>query len=158
MPIDSQLFRSAMGRLATGVTVLAAREAVGAFIGMTASSVSSLSLDPPMLLACVGHAAAAYLALTAGDRFSVSILATDQQELSRRFASRGLQHFDGVAYDETPTGLPWLRGALACLECRRDAVHEGGDHSIVTGVVEWARVREGDPLLYFLGGYRRIGA
>jgi flavin reductase (DIM6/NTAB) family NADH-FMN oxidoreductase RutF len=158
MPIDSQLFRAAMGRLVTGVTVLAAREPDGALIGMTASAVTSLSLDPPMLLACVGHAAAAYQALVSAERFSVNVLGTDQQDLSQRFATRDLQRFAGIAYDVTPAGLPWLRGALACLECRRDAVHEGGDHSIVTGVVEWARTADGDPLLYFLGGYRRIGA
>ena len=157
MPIDSQLFRAAMGRLATGVTVLAARDAAGGFIGMTASAVTSLSLDPPMLLACVGRAAAAHDALTQGDRFSVNVLATEQQDLSQRFATRDLQRFDGIAYDVTPSGLPWLRGALACLECRRDAVHGAGDHVIVTGVIEWARAGGGDPLLYFLGGYRRIG-
>ena len=158
MPIDSQTFRAAMGRLVAGVTVLAARERDGGLIGMTASAVTSLSLDPPMLLACIGHAAAAHQALTQGDRFSVNVLATEQQELSGRFASREPQRFDGIACDVTPSGLPWLRGALACLECRRDAVHEGGDHSIVTGVIEWVQVGDGDPLLYFLGGYRRIGA
>ena len=158
MPIDSQLFRATMGRLVTGVTVLAARERDGGLIGMTASAVTSLSFDPPMLLACVGHSAAAHQALTQGDRFSVNVLGTDQQELSQRFATRDPQRFDGIAYDVTPSGLPWLRGALACLECRRDAVHEGGDHSIVTGVIEWARFAAGDPLLHFLGGYRRIGA
>ena len=158
MPIDSQTFRAAMGRLVTGVTVLAAREPDGGLIGMTASAVTSLSLDPPMLLACVGRAAAAHQALTQGDHFSVNVLATGQEEMSRRFATREAQRFDGIAHDATPSGLPWLRGALACLECRRDAVHEGGDHSIVTGVIEWARGADGDPLLYFLGGYRRIGA
>jgi flavin reductase (DIM6/NTAB) family NADH-FMN oxidoreductase RutF len=158
MPIDRPLFRAAMGRLATGVTVLAVRAPEGGFLGMTASAVTSLSLDPPMLLACVGHAAAAHQALTIEPQFSVNVLASDQQEISRRFATRDLQRFDGVACDVTPSGLPWLRGALACLECRRDALHEGGDHSIVTGVIEWARVADGDPLLYFLGGYRRIGA
>jgi flavin reductase (DIM6/NTAB) family NADH-FMN oxidoreductase RutF len=157
MPIDSQLFRAAMGRFVTGVTVLAAREPDGRFIGMTASAVASLSLDPPMLLACVGHAAAAHQALVGNDRFSVNVLGPDQQDLAQRFATRELQRFAGVTHDVTPAGLPWLRGALACLECQRDAVHEGGDHSIVTGVVEWARAADGDPLLYFLGGYRRIG-
>jgi flavin reductase (DIM6/NTAB) family NADH-FMN oxidoreductase RutF len=158
MPIDRPLFRAAMGRLVTGVTVLAVRVPDGGFLGMTASAVTSLSLDPPMLLACVGHAGAAHQALTVEALFSVNVLAIDQQEIARRFATRDLQRFEGVACDATPSGLPWLRGALACLECRRDAVHEGGDHSIVTGVIEWARVAGGDPLLYFQGGYRRIGA
>jgi len=74
MPIDGQLFRHAMARLATGVTVLVAREGEGAFIGMTASAVTSLSLDPPMLLACIGQSAAAHAALTRGASFGVNVL------------------------------------------------------------------------------------
>jgi len=94
--------------------VLAARERDGGIIGMTASAVTSLSLDPPMLLVCVGHASAAHQALTRGDRFSVNVLAAEQQELSGRFASRGPQRIEGIACDVTPSGLPWLPGALAC--------------------------------------------
>jgi len=155
MPIDGQLFRHAMARLATGVTVLVAREADGGFIGMTASAVTSLSLDPPMVLACIGHAAAAHAALAGGESFGVNILAADQQETSRRFADRTAQRFDGAGMGRTPGGLPRLPGALAWLEVRRATVHAGGDHSIVTGVVEWAEAADGEPLLYFLGGYRR---
>jgi flavin reductase (DIM6/NTAB) family NADH-FMN oxidoreductase RutF len=156
MPIDSKLFRQAMARLPTGVTVLVARDPAGGFIGMTASAVTSLSLDPPMLLACVGKAAAAHAALAEGPGFAMSVLAADQEGLSRRFASREQQRFDGVGWERTPGGLPRLPDALACFEVRRDAVYEGGDHSIVTGVVEWTWVREGDPLLYFLGDYARL--
>ena len=97
MPIDGQLFRHAMARLATGVTVLVAREGDGGFIGMTASAVTSLSLDPPMVLACIGHSAAAHAALTGADAFGVNVLAADQEEASRRFADRDAQRFDGGA-------------------------------------------------------------
>ncbi len=155
MPIDSPSFRHAMSRLPTGVTVLVARERDGGFIGMTASAVTSLSLDPPMILACIGHEAAAHAALTGGAAFGVNILAADQEEASRRFASKGEQRLDGTGMERTPAGFPRLPGALAWLEVRRTAVHPEGDHSIVTGVVEWAAATEGEPLLYFLGGYRR---
>jgi flavin reductase (DIM6/NTAB) family NADH-FMN oxidoreductase RutF len=156
MAIDSLQFRRAMGRLASGVTVLAAREADGGYIGMTASAFTSLSLDPPMVLACVGHAAVAHPALAAGESFSVSILAGDQEEVSRRFATRDFQRFDEPVAQRTPSGLPRVTGALAWLEVRRAAVYDVGDHAIVTGVVEWALARDGDPLVYYLGGYRRI--
>lgn len=155
MAIDSTEFRRAMGRLASGVAVLAGREPDGGFIGMTASAVTSLSLDPPMVLACVGHAALAHAALAGGERFSLSILAADQEAVSQRFATRDLQRFDD-ALERTPAGLPRVAGALACLEVRRADVHAAGDHSIVTGVVEWAWARDGEPLLYVLGGYRRL--
>jgi len=156
MPVDTPLFRHAMAHLATGVTVLVGREAGGGFIGMTASAVTSLSLEPPMVLACIGHAAAAHDALTGGEGFSLNILAADQEEVSRRFATRDVQRFDGVGLDRTPAGFPRLLGVLACLEVRRATVHQGGDHAIVVGVVEWAWARDGEPLLYFLGGYARV--
>lgn len=155
MPIESPQFRRAMSRLPTGVTVLVAREPGGGWIGMTASAVASLSLEPPMVLACIGHAAAAHGALTRCDAFGLNVLAADQEAVSRRFADRTTQRFEAGALETTPSGLPRLPGALACLEVRRAAVYEGGDHSIVTAVVEWAWAGEGEPLLYVLGGYSR---
>ena len=95
MPIDAPAFRHALARLPTGVTVLVARESDGGFIGMTASAVTSLSLEPPMILACIGHDAAAHAALTGGTAFGVNILAADQEETSRRFAGKEEQRFDG---------------------------------------------------------------
>ncbi len=155
MPIESTAFRRALSRLPTGVTVLVAAEPGGGFVGMTASAVTSLSLEPPMVLACVGHAAAAHDALTGCGAFAVNVLAAGQEELSRRFADRARQRLEADAEERTPSGLPRIPGALACLEVRRAAVHEAGDHSIVTGVVEWAWAGEGEPLLYLFGGYGR---
>jgi len=155
MPIESALFRRAMSRLPTGVTVLVAPDPSGGFIGMTASAVTALSLEPPMVLACIGHAAAAHDALTCCTTLGVNVLAADQEAVSRHFADRTSQRFAAGALETTPSGLPRLPGALACLEVRRTAVHEAGDHSIVTGVVEWACAGDGAPLLYVLGGYTR---
>jgi flavin reductase (DIM6/NTAB) family NADH-FMN oxidoreductase RutF len=156
MPIDSKLFRAAMARLPTGVTVLVAAAPDGGYLGMTASAVTSLSLSPPMVLACIGHAAIAHAALTTGPAFSLNVLAEDQEEVSRRFAARDRQRFDGTGCERTPGDLPRLPGVLACLELRRDALYQGGDHTIVTGVVEWAWARDGAPLVYYLGGYGRL--
>lgn len=156
MPIDGATFRKAMGRLATGITVVSVRGADGRAVGMTASAVTSLSLEPPMVLLCVGHVGVLHQALASAETFGVAILAEDQEALSRRFAARETQHFDGLNCATSPAGLPILPGALAYLECRRSASVPGGDHTIVTGTVEWASAADGRPLLYFAGGYRRL--
>lgn len=156
MTIDGATFRMAMGRLATGVTVVSVRAADGRAAGMTASAVASLSLEPPMVLVCVGHAGVLHQALTSAEIFGIAILAEDQEATSRRFATRETQHFDGLDCAVSPGGLPVLPGTLAYLECRRRASLPGGDHTIVTGTVEWATAADGRPLLYFTGGYRRL--
>lgn len=149
MPIDAKRFRQTLGSFATGVTVVAARDAAGVLAGMTASAVASLSLEPPMLLVCVGREAEIHDALKAAPLFGVTVLAEGQDDLAMRFATKGTQHFDGLDVGVTPGGLPRLAGAIAHLECRRDAVFAAGDHTVVTGVVEWADVTEGRPLCYF---------
>ncbi len=156
MPVESLLFRRAMSRLPTGVAVLVARDAAGGCIGMTASAITSLSLEPPMVLACIGREAAAHAALTRGRAFALNVLAADQEAVSRRFADRSTQQLDASGLETTPCGLPRLPGVLACLEVRRGQVFEAGDHSIVTGVVEWAWAGDGEPLVYARGGYTRL--
>jgi flavin reductase (DIM6/NTAB) family NADH-FMN oxidoreductase RutF len=155
MPLDASRFRHAIGLLPTGVTVVTAR--LGAdVIGMTASAVTSLSLDPPMLLVCVGHAAEIHEAIVGAPIFGVAMLAVGQEEVAERFATRGRQRFAPDEGHPGPAGLPLIDGALAHLECRRAEVFRGGDHSIVTGVVEWAQTRDGAPLCYFRSAYRTL--
>lgn len=156
MPIDAGLFRDTMGRLVSGVTVVAARTPAGALIGLTASAVTSLSLEPPMLLVCVDRRAEIHDALASAPIFGLNVLAAAQEELARRFATRGQQHFDDLETGTSPTGLPSLPGAVACLDCRRGEVFQGGDHSIVTGTVEWAVTDSGAPLCYFRGDYMEL--
>lgn len=156
MPIDGATFRKAMARLATGVTVVSVRGADGLPAGMTASAVTSLSLEPPMVLVCVGHAGVLHQALSSADTFGIAILADDQEALSRRFATRETQQFEGLDCATSPAGLPVLPGILAYLECWRSASLPGGDHTIVTGTVQWATAADGNPLLYFAGGYRGL--
>lgn len=153
MPLDPQRFRQTMGSLVTGVTIVAARDPRGKSRGMTASSVTSLSLEPPMLLVCVGHEAEIHDSLVGAPLFGLSVLAEGQEGLALRFATKGSQHFDDLDVGFTPSGLPLIQGALAHLECRSEAVHSAGDHTIVTGVVEWAATREGPPLCHFRSRY-----
>ncbi|MDO8665260.1 MAG: flavin reductase family protein [Gemmatimonadales bacterium] len=156
MPLDPQRFRQTMGSLVTGVTVVAARDARGVLRGMTAASVTSLSLEPPMLLVCVGHDAEIHDTLVGSPLFTVSVLAEGQDRLAERFATRGSQHFDDLDARVTPGGLPVIAGAIAHLECRRDAVHAAGDHTIVTGVIEWAATEPGAPLCHFRSRYMGV--
>lgn len=156
MPLDPATFRATLGRFASGVTVVTTRDAQGRDAGMTVSAFSSLSLSPPLVLVCIDRNASVGPVLEACDRFAVNILAEDQAPLSRRFAEHGADRFDGVALTRGETGTALLDGALAALECRTAERHAGGDHTILVGEVLSARVREGQPLVYYRGGYRRI--
>ena len=151
MPLNPDQFRAAMGSLANGVTLVTVATPEGA-MGMTATAVSSLSLDPPLLLVCIGHEASLHGAIVAAPSFGVVMLAEGQQPLADYFATRGRQAFE-PATPRTPAGLPRPRGALAVIDCRRTAVLEGGDHSIVIGELLWADVADGRPLLHFRGRY-----
>lgn len=155
MPLDPNQFRATLSRLASGVTIVAVRTPGGDVRAMTASSVCSLSLEPPMVLVCVDREASIHDALIASDSFAIHVLAADQEPVARHFA---LSNCDPMAATEpaTPGGLPLLTGALASLECRRTAVHAGGDHSIITGIVEWSRYSDSAPLCYFRSGYTTV--
>ncbi|MGH7629655.1 MAG: flavin reductase family protein [Gemmatimonadales bacterium] len=142
-----------LGRFATGVTVLTVTAPDHRPHGMTASSLASVSLEPPLVLVCVDHAARLHRLITGAHTFLVNVLANDQEELSRRFADPHDDRFDGVGYRTSTNGLVLLDGALAHIECRRQALYEAGDHTIVLGRVVGGDAREGRPLMYFRGGY-----
>ncbi len=158
MPLDEARFRHTMSHLVTGVTIVTARVPRGRAVGITASSVTSLSLDPPMLLVCVGRDAEIHDVLLEAERFGVNVLSAGQVELARRFADRGRQHFEEGEVAATPGGAPVLPGSLARIECRRRSHLDGGDHTIITGTLEWSEVSEGRPLCYFGGRYAELGA
>jgi flavin reductase (DIM6/NTAB) family NADH-FMN oxidoreductase RutF len=157
MPLDAARFRHTMGHLATGVTVVTVRTPQGG-LGMTASAVGSLSLEPPLLLVCVGHEATIHDTLLEADRFGVSVLAADQEALARRFADRSRQRLETAELELSPGGVPILRGALARIECRLHGHFPAGDHTIVTGLLDWSDVGTGRPLCYFRGGFGELGA
>ncbi len=124
---------------------------------MTASSLASVSLHPPLVLVCVDHSADLHDAILASREFVVNVLESDQEALSRRFADQHDDRFEGVGYHRSPEGLVLLDGALAHIECERHATYPGGDHTIVIGRVIGGATGEGRPLLYYRGGYAALG-
>lgn len=152
-PLDERAFRATLGRFASGVTVITLRDAAGRDRGMTATAFTSLSLEPPLVLVCVGQAASIAPSLAHATHFAVHVLAADQEVLARRFAEPDGDRFDGVTVTRGLEGLPIIGGVIASLQCRVHARHPGGDHEIVVGEVIDARSREGEPLVYFRGRY-----
>jgi flavin reductase (DIM6/NTAB) family NADH-FMN oxidoreductase RutF len=155
--VDSATFRNLLGRFATGVTVLTLQSPDGRPAGMTASSLASVSLQPPLLSVCVDREADLHDLIVAAPGFVVNVLESGQEELSRRFAEQHRDRFAGVGYHIGPAGEVLLDGALAHIECRRHALYDGGDHSIIVGLVIGGTTGEGRPLLYYRGGYGAPG-
>lgn len=153
---DANAFRAALARFASGVTVVTARDDAGGDHGMTVSAFASLSLEPPLVLVCLDATATLLPHVHAASTFGISILGAEQSELSRRFADQSTDRFDGVAFTRGASGSALLDGAVAHLECRRVAVHPGGDHEIIIGEVLTARTFTGAPLVYFHRAYRRF--
>jgi len=154
--IDPDTFRSVLGRFASGVTIVTARDANGDDHGMTVSAFCSLSLEPPMVLMCVDHAASMHDLLLTHPRIGVSILSVRQEAYSRRFADTGTERFDGIAYRRGESGVVLLEDALAHLECSPVEHFDAGDHTIVLATVDRASPRDGQPLLYYRGGYAQL--
>ncbi|PKB14341.1 flavin reductase (DIM6/NTAB) family NADH-FMN oxidoreductase RutF [Novosphingobium kunmingense] len=154
---DARTLRDAMGCFATGVTIVTACDAQGTPIGLTANSFTSVSLDPPLLLVCIANTAGTAPILREASHFGVNVLQTSQQPASNRFAGKGEDRFAATPWTPGETGVPLLDGSLVSFECRRHAVHDGGDHFILVGkVVRAAFEPRRDPLLYFRGKYRRL--
>jgi flavin reductase (DIM6/NTAB) family NADH-FMN oxidoreductase RutF len=150
-------FRQLLGRFATGVSVLTARaDPTREAVGMTASSVASVSLDPPLLLVAVDRKNAMHAALEASRHFAINVLAADQEALARRFAETESNRFAGVGYRENRFGIPLLDGALAHIECAMHAAVAAGDHTVYVGLVTGGTVSERRPLLYYRGGYASL--
>jgi flavin reductase (DIM6/NTAB) family NADH-FMN oxidoreductase RutF/DNA-binding GntR family transcriptional regulator len=148
-------FRDIIGRFASGVTVITATHD-GEPKGTTASAVSSLSLEPPMVLVCLNKASSTGQAVSAARRFAVNILGEDQAEEAMRFAKRGEDKFAGVAMTPGQYGEPLLADALAILECNVKEEVTGGTHSVFLAEVERASARSGAPLAYFRGQFGRL--
>jgi len=155
--VDPAQFRQLLGRFATGVTVLTTRDPAGRPIGMTASSVASVSLEPPLVLVSVDRNNDMYPALRAAQRFVLNVLAADQEAVSRRFAEDHPNRFHGIGYQETRHGMPVLEGVLASIECEKQAEAPGGDHTVFFGLVTGGTVSDRRPLLYYRGGYAGLG-
>ncbi len=152
-PVDDAQFRQLLGRFATGVSIVTTRGPGGRPLGMTASSLASVSLEPPLLLVAVDRQNDMHDALQTAPHFAVNILAADQEALSRRFAATDPNRFDGVGYRESRHGVPLLNDVLAHIECAMHAAVPGGDHTVFFGLVTGGEVTERRPLVNYRGGY-----
>ena len=159
MTVAPRSFRDALARFASGVCVITATDAGGLPIGITISAFTSLSLEPPLVLFCIGMNSANLPAWIAAQRFSVNVLSAGQEALSDSFASARDNKFAGVPGTTGDNGCFQIAGALATLECRRTALHAAGDHYIVIGQVERIALgADAPPLLRFRGRYRTLAA
>ncbi|MGD0686511.1 MAG: flavin reductase family protein [Streptosporangiaceae bacterium] len=158
--ITATAFRDAIGHFATGVTVVTSVGAEGEPVGTTASAVTSLSLDPPLVLVCFDRESLTLQAVRTHGAFVINVLAAPQRQLSANFARRGLAAaWDGVRHRPGPTGSPRLDGVLAALECTVEESLPGGDHEIVVGRVHAIETsgKDAAPLLYWRGAYGSLG-
>ena len=156
--VSPEHYRAVLRTYPTGVTVITSQVA-GRTHGMTANSVTSVSLAPPLILVCVDRKNDTYGIVATSGRYAVNVLAEDQDTLSRRFASKaGDDHrLEPVGYFEGPHGLPLLPGCVAHLECRVVASYEAGGHVIFLGhVLSAASTPDRRPLLYYQGGYHAL--
>ena len=157
MSMEEAEFRRVLGHFPTGVAVVTARSGDGPPRGLTANALTSVSLDPPLVLVCVEHAADTHDVIADAEAFAISVLAEDDEAAARRFASYQTDaKFDGVAYRSEVTGAPVLEEALAWVDCRLWATYDGGDHTIFVGRVVDGDADDGPPLIYFRGGYGRL--
>ena len=132
------------------------KAADGSDQGMTVSAFCSVSLEPPLVLICIEKTASVYDALTSAPGFVVNILSAKQEQIARRFSIVDIDRFEGVGFSRTRNGIAVLDDVLGIIECRKFALHDAGDHTIILGEVEATRAENGSPLMYYRGGYAQL--
>ncbi len=160
MPLDSNQFRQIMGGFPTGVTIVTTAHG-GTPHGMTANAITSVSLDPLLMLFCARKTTRTHAMIQQSGVFVINFLTADMTALSDRFAGRTGpedQRFAGVACSTAGTGAPILAGALGWLDCRLVAAHDGGDHTIFVGEVVDGGTGTGAPLVFHRGQYTTVAA
>lgn len=145
--------REAMGRFATGVTVVTTASGDQVH-GMTANGVMSVSLDPPLVVVSLRRESRMDALLPSTRRYGISVLSAEQEALAMHFAGRPQQH--GPPRLEWWADLPFIGGSLAHVGCRVQAIHEAGDHRLWVGQVDYMTVRDGDPLVFYAGRFGRL--
>lgn len=155
--IDSAEFRRALSCFATGVAVVTTLDSNGVRAGITVSSFNSVSMDPPLVLWSIADDANTYDAFINAEHFAVNVLTIGQQDLSDRFATKGVDKFDGVECKEGLHGIPILPAYAVCFECRTEHRYEGGDHKIIVGRVLRVEDRDEDPLIFYRGHFHSTG-
>ncbi|HJV86515.1 MAG TPA: flavin reductase family protein [Noviherbaspirillum sp.] len=150
---DTRHFRNALSQFATGVTIITTCLPDGSFLGLTASSFNSVSLDPPLVLWSLSQAASSLPVFTGNSHYVINVLAGDQKELAERFSMRIENRFEGVDFDLSRTGLPILKGAAAWFECHNRSRYPEGDHVIFVGEVERCDVSPKPALVFHAGKF-----
>lgn len=153
---DPRAYRRALGEFATGVTIVTTCAPDGRRVGLTVNSFTSVSLDPPLVLWCLGREAASVQPFLAAGRFAINVLALDQVAIAQRFATRHADRFAGVDWRAGPGGMPLLADAIAHLVCRTVARQPAGDHLVLIGNVEHYERFDGEPLAFHGGEYGRL--
>lgn len=155
--IPGRAFRAALGRFATGVTVLTTRTPEGRPIGVTISSFNSVSLEPPLILWSLSRHSPKLVIFRQASHYAVNVLAADQAVVSDRFAAADADPFDGLRVREGLGGVPLLEGCSAWFECRPEAEYPGGDHLIFVGRVHgFAQGEAKLPLIFHDSTYREL--
>jgi len=157
MAFDPSEFRRIMGHWVSGVAVVTSRKPGGEPCGLTATAITSLSLEPPLVLVCIDRMADSHECIHRAGVFVVNVLEQSAEPLARRFAAADIaDKFAGIAHRAAPSGAPILESALAWIDCRLQHTVAGGDHTIFIGEVGAGDGREGVPLLHYRGEYRRL--
>jgi flavin reductase (DIM6/NTAB) family NADH-FMN oxidoreductase RutF len=158
MSLEPETFREVMGHLAGGVTVVTALGGDGQPRGFTATAVCSVSLDPPLVLVCVGRDASTPGAIREAGRYALNFLSSEDMASANRFAGSKGGKFEGVEWADGPGGSPLLPGVLAWVECDVERDVEAGDHTIFIGRVTAAAIQsaQGSPLVHFGGRYHTV--
>jgi flavin reductase (DIM6/NTAB) family NADH-FMN oxidoreductase RutF len=150
----TEAFRAALGRFATGVTIVTARAADGSLVGLTANSFNSVSLNPPLVLWSLALSAGSLPAFSRGSHYAIHILTAAQRDLAMRFATPKVDRFGGLTWRDGAGGAPILDGVAAVFECFNRSQYEEGDHVIFVGEVERCEYRaDADPLIFHGGRY-----
>jgi flavin reductase (DIM6/NTAB) family NADH-FMN oxidoreductase RutF len=152
-PFGERHFRDALAQFATGVTVIAVRAPDGRYVGFTANSFNSVSLDPPLVVWSLGRSGSHLAAFEAAERYTINVLAHDQVALARRFSREHQDRFAGVRYRIGAAGAPLIEGCVAWFECRHYARHRVGDHVMFIGEVETCERRNDAGLVFHHGRY-----
>lgn len=158
MEVHPEYFMEIMSRFVSGVTIISTQDHEGKFFGLTASSFTSLSLDPPLILFCLNSAAKSLEPLLKSKKFAISILAEDQKDISNHFATHKTDKFSNIDYSIGPfSSCPLITGANCLIECSLYANYDGGDHRIIVGKVENLIMGASKgPLAYYNRDYRKI--
>src|SRR5690625_89119 len=156
MNMDQRQVRTIAGTFATGVTVVTTIGTNGKPVGMTANSFSSLSLNPPLVLVSINKGASLYKDFMETDFFGINILSEYQENVSRHFSRKNIDRFAGIPYEEGITGAPILPDTIGYFDCAVHHFYDGGDHTIIIGEIKHGEVKEGEPLLFYRGKYRKI--